>query len=390
MKGLVAQEKLAKGLSVVGRAVSSRTTMPILSNILLEFGNGMLRLAATNREIGINCWIPADIEDDGAITVPAKLLSEFVASLPPEKVELDLTEKTQSLGLTCGKFKSNIKGIDAFEFPVVGGELPAGCAEFDLSPKGLKQAIEQVVFAASTDENRPTLTGVEVVLHEQYFKMAATDGYRLSVRKLGIETVVEEKIIAVIPAKSLAEVSRISSDAAEDESIKFALSAGRNQAIVEMIGKDSKDGFVKVQIVSELIDARFPDYMATVPKEWKTKATVDTASLLKAAKIGLMFARDNANIVRVNIDGTQGQEVLQLSASSAELGDNASDLAIKMEGEHIEIAFNAKYLIDYLSHVDTPQTVIELTQPTRPGMFYSPGKKDEYFHVTMPMHSPKR
>lgn len=386
MKGSVAQEKLAKGLNIVGRAVSSRTTMPVLGNILLEFGNGMLRLSATKWEIGINCWIPAEIEDDGAITVPARLLSEFVASLPPEKVELDLTTKTQSLGLTCGKFKSNIKGIDAFEFPIVGGELPVGCAEFDLSPKGLKQAIEQVVFAASTDENRPTLTGVEVVLHENYFKMAATDGYRLSVRKLGIETTVADKIIAVIPAKSLAEVSRISGDASEDESIRFALSAGRNQAIVEMIGKESKDGFLKVQIVSELIDARFPDYMRTVPTDWNTKAVIDTASLLKAAKIGLMFARDNANIVRVKIDGTQGQEVLQLSASSAELGDNASDLAIEVEGEAIEIAFNAKYLIDYLSHVDTPHVVIELTQPTRPGMLYSPGKKDESFHVLMPMN----
>lgn len=386
MKGFVAQEKLAKGLSIVGRAVSSRTTMPVLSNILLEFGNGMLRLSATNREIGINCWILAEIEDDGAITVPAKLLSEFVASLPPEKVELDLTTKTQSLGLTCGKFKSNIKGIDAFEFPIVGGELPAGCAEFDLSPKGLKQAIEQVVFAASTDENRPTLTGVEVVLHENYFKMAATDGYRLSVRKLGVETVVADKIVAVIPARSLAEVSRISGDASEDESIKFVMSAGRNQAIVEMIGKESKDGFLKAQIVSELIDARFPDYMATVPKEWKTKAVVDTSSLLKAAKIGLMFARDNANIVRVKIDGDQDQGFLGMMANSAELGDNDSLLDVEMEGEAIEIAFNAKYLIDYLSHVDTPQVVIELTQPTRPGMLYSPGKKDESFHVLMPMN----
>jgi len=390
MKGSVTQEKLAKGLGVVGRAISSRTTMPILSNILLEFGNGMLKLSATNREIGINCWIPAEIEDDGAITVPAKLLTEFVNSLPPEKVELNLTAKTQSLGITAGKFKSNIKGIDAFEFPIIGGDLPAGCAEFDLSPKGLKQAIEQVVFAASTDENRPTLTGVEVVLHENYFKMAATDGYRLSVRRLGIETTVPDKIVAVIPAKSLAEVSRISGDASENEAIKFALSAGRNQAIVEMIGKESRDGFIKVQIISELIDARFPDYMATVPKEWKTKAVIDTASLLKAAKIGLMFARDNANIVRVKIDGDQDQGFLGMMANSAELGDNDSLLEIEMEGDAIEIAFNAKYLIDYLSHIDTPQVVIELTQSTRPGMLYSPGKKDESFHVLMPMSPPKR
>ncbi|MFZ1770589.1 MAG: DNA polymerase III subunit beta, partial [Caldilinea sp.] len=185
------QENLAKGLAIVGRAVSSRSTMPVLANILIEASDNQLRLAATNLEIGVTCWIGAKVEDPGSITVPARLLTEFVNSLPPERIDMELTVRTQTLKLRCASFDANMKGIDAASFPIIptidgvtgGGENNgATTLHIELPSTGLRKMVDQVVFAASTDESRPTLTGVEVTFKEGRVTMAATDGYRLSVR----------------------------------------------------------------------------------------------------------------------------------------------------------------------------------------------------------------
>ena len=191
------QENLAKGISIVGRAVSTRSTLPVLGNILLEAKDGELRLAATNLEIGVNCWIGAKIEDEGAVTVPARLLAEFVNSLPPDTIEMELSVRTQQLHLRCARYEANIKGVDAAEFPIV--PLAGGDHQIDettetlegtrteLNAAGLRKMIDQVVFAASVDESRPTLTGVEVTFSPERLTMAATDGYRLSVRSVAVE-----------------------------------------------------------------------------------------------------------------------------------------------------------------------------------------------------------
>ena len=187
----VMQENLAKGLSIVGRAVSSRSTLPVLGNILLEAKDNQLRLAATNLEIGVNCWIGAKVEDEGAITVPARLLTEFVGSLPPERIDMELSVRTQTLHLRCARFDANMKGIDAADFPIVptmeGVNGDGEGVNIELQPAGLRRMIDQVIFAASTDESRPTLDGVEVNFKDNRISMAATDGYRLSLRSAGVD-----------------------------------------------------------------------------------------------------------------------------------------------------------------------------------------------------------
>ncbi len=398
------QENLAKGLSIVSRAVSTRSTLPVLGNILLEARGNQLRLAATNLEIGINCWIGATVEDEGAITVPARLLGELVSSLPPDVVQMDLSVRTQTLHLRCARIDANMKGIDAKDFPLVPTMSGSDDAEdaatqveglrLELEAAGLRRMIDQVVFAAATDESRPTLTGVEVKFIDGRISMAATDGYRLSVRSAvveGMDSGPKEPLI--VPARSLSELGRISADG--DESVRITVlvpDQNRNQILFLVVGRpDMKGAFHRVELVSQLIEARFPDYRAIIPKSHTTRTVVDTSALLKAVRVASLFARDNANIVRMTIapaNGAGGQ--VKVTATSAEQGDNVNEIDALVEGAGLDIAFNAKYLIDVLSQIEHPQVVIETTQQTRPGTIRPVGMgEEEFLHVVMPMHSPK-
>lgn len=364
--------------------------MPVLSNILLEAKGGQLRLAATNREIAINCWIGAKVEDEGAITIPARLLSEFVNSLPPERIDMELTVRTQTLHLSCARFEANMKGIDAFEFPLipayqpesVNADVPFVLGDaYTIAPTALVSLINSVAFAASQDENRPALTGIETTFEDGRLTMAATDGYRLSVRSVDAITQIEKSTV-VIPSRNLSEVARICGDATGD--ITTIISQNRNQILFSATGGRE---WQRVDIVSELIDARFPDYWATVPKTANTVTIIDTQTLLKATRVALLFARDNANIIRLHMTpGAPGS--LRITSVSSEMGNNASDIECTVEGQPIEIAFNAKYLIDTLSHIDAPDIALETTRPTRPGMI-KPGDGSDYYQVLMPMHPPK-
>lgn len=398
------QENLAKGLSIVGRAVASRSTLPVLGNILLEAKNGELRLAATNLEIGVNCWLGAKVEDEGAITVPARLLAEFVNSLPPERIDMELTVRTQTLHLRCARFEANMKGIDAADFPIIptagGGHEIEEATEIlegtriELEAAGLRKMIDQVAFAASTDESRPTLTGVEVSFNPERLAMAATDGYRLSVRSIALDkAMVKEAMTVIVPARSLGELARISADADEERPVQVIVTQSRNQALFQIWGKaEARGNFHRVELVSQLIDARFPDYRAIIPKSHTTRTVVDTASLLKAVRVAFLFARDNANIIRLAVAPGNGEKQgqVRLTASSQEMGDNVNELDALVEGSDLEIAFNARYLIDVLTQIDQPQVVIETTQSTRPGTIRPVGLgEEEFLHVVMPMHPPR-
>lgn len=401
------QENLAKGLSIVGRAVSSRSNLPVLGNILLEARGNQLRLAATNLEIGINCWIGAKVEDEGAITVPARLLSEFVNSLPPDRIDMELAVRTQTLHLRCARFDANMKGIDAADFPimpVISGSEDADDAatqvtgtSIELEPAGLRRMIDQVVFAAASDESRPTLTGVEVSFRDGRINMVATDGYRLSVRSAPVEGMTAPPESAVnVPARSLSEVGRICAEADEQQKVLVLFPAeSRNQILFQVWGKpDVKASFHRVELVSQLIDARFPDYRGIIPKSHTTRTVVDTASLLKAVRVASLFARDNANIVRMAVsqgtNGNAGEGQLRITAASSEMGDNVSELDAMVEGTDLEIAFNARYLIDVLSQIDQPQVLLETTIATRPGAIRPVGMgTEDFLHVVMPMHPPR-
>ena len=398
------QENLSKGLSIVGRAVSSRSTLPVLGNILLEAKNNQLRLAATNLEIGINCWVGARVDDEGAVTVPSRLLAEFVNSLPPEQIELELSVRSQSLHLRCANFDANIKGIDAQEFPVIptvdNGAGPEETAEalegrtIALETAGLTKMIDQVVFAAATDESRPTLTGVEVTFAQERLSLAATDGYRLSVRSMEVGQAFTEDTSVVVPARHLGELGRIIADADEERPVQVTVTQARNQILFRVWGKgaENRGSFLQVDLVSQLIADRFPDYRAIIPKSHNTRTVLGTDALLQAARVAQLFARDNANIVRLKVQpGSEGGVGnLHLSAISAELGNSENELDAMVEGDELEIDFDVRFLIAVLSQIDEEQVVLETTQSNRPGTIRPVGiGDDEFLHVVMPMHPPR-
>lgn len=397
------QENLAKGLSIVGRAVSSRSTLPVLGNILIEAKDNELRLAATNLEIGVNCWIGAKVEDEGSITVPARLLTDFVNNLPPERVDMELAVRTQTLHVHCSRYDANMKGIDAADFPIIPTAGTGSANDDDpvmdgtrieLETSGLRKMIDQVTFAASSDESRPILTGVEVNFQTERLTMAATDGYRLSLRSVHLDKpFVDDSITVIVPARSLGELGRIIADADNERPVQVLVTQARNQIIFQIWGKsNSRGGFHRVELASQLIDARFPDYRAIIPKGHSTRTVVDTAALLKAVRVSQLFARDNANIIRVAVGpgNGQGQGFVKLTATSAEMGDSVNELDAMVEGNELEIAFDARFLIDVLNQIDEPQVVLETTQSTRPGTIRPLGMgEDEFLHVVMPMHPPR-
>ncbi len=390
MRLSILQENLAKGLSIVGRAVSSRSTLPVLGNILLSTDEGRLKLAATNLEVGVSAWLGAQVEDDGAITLPARLLTEWVSSVPAEKIDLEMVVRTMSINLKCARFESNIKGIDASEFPLIptaDGERSLG-----LQPAVLRQIIDQVAFAAADakDTSRPSLTGVLARFEGDRLTLAATDGYRLSLRRTSLSAPAPADHSVIIPARSLQEVSRISGECDPDQSVELAVAAARNQVLFRMKGKGEgeKGAFHQVDLVSQLIDAKFPDFNAIIPKGYTTRAVIDTAALQRALKVASLFARDASDRVMFQIvagsDTAPGQIVLR--ATSAEAGDNVSEMDALVEGGGLEIAFNARYLLEVLGVIDTPQVVLETTRSDRPGVFRPVGTgPEEFTHVIMPM-----
>jgi DNA polymerase-3 subunit beta len=374
MKVSCMQENLAKGLSIVSRAVAARSTLPVLSNILLSTDQARLKLSATNLEVGINCWIGAKVEQEGATTVPARLLAEFVNSLPQERVDLELITRTQTLNLKCGRFEANIKGIDAQEFPLI--LIPEENDRVHIKPDLLRQMIDQVAFAAATDESRPVLTGVLADLASDRLTFAAADGYRLSVSSMALEGGPQQTTSVIIPARALQELRRISGE--EENPVEMLVAPNRSQVFFHMSDID---------LVSQLVEGTFPDYRQILPKTSNTKMTLNTQDFLKAARMAFIFARDAANVIRLQIiSGTEpaaGRMVI--TAASSEHGDNISELDATVEGAPLEISFNARYLIDALSVIETAQVSLEMRDVSSPGVLRPVGGSD-FVHVIMPMH----
>jgi len=374
MKVSCLQENLAKSLSVVGRAVSPRSTLPVLGNVLVATDAGRLKLSATNLEIGINCWIGAKVEEEGATTVPARTFIDLVNALPPEQVYMELVVRTQTLNLRAGRSEANVKGIDAQEFPVV--PVPEGEGGIPIEPDVLRTAVEQVAFAAATDESRPILTGVLAKFEGAQLTLAAADGFRLSVRTVPLPQPVPDPFSIIIPARALVELGRISGE--QKEPVIITVTPTRNQVLFQL---------TDIVLVSQLIDGNFPDYRQIIPHDYTTHTVVDAAVLLKACKTALIFARDAAHITRLHIK--PGSELMPghmtVSATSAETGDDVSELDASIEGGEIEIAFNVKYIIDVLSVVGTPQVTLDTTTSSSPGVIRPVGDVD-FTHVIMPMH----
>jgi DNA polymerase-3 subunit beta len=375
MKVTVLQENLARGLGMVSKAVSPRSTLPVLANILIASDEGRLRLSATNLEMGVTCWIPARIEEEGSTTVPARTFSDLVSTLPSDQVLLKLDTPTQTLNVRGGTSTNDIKCIDAQEFP------PMPVPDFDgavqINVGDFREMIHQVAFAASSDEARPVLMGVLVQVEKDKLTMAAADGFRLSVRRAVLSTPSSAPVSAIVPAQALKELARVATDS--EEPIYMVLPKGRGQVVFRV-----KD----VEVVSQLIDGTFPDFQQIIPRSYKSRTLVSTSSLLKACKQAEIFAREGSNVARLNIKTAQSEmqpSEVEISATSEETGKNETIVEATVDGSGLLIAFNVKFLREALEVIRTPNVALETSAPNAPGVVRPVGD-DQFLHVIMPMH----
>jgi len=373
MKISCLQENLAKGLSVVGRAVGTRSTLPQASHVLLASDEGRLKLVATNLEIAITCWIGAQVEEEGAVTIPARLLTDFVTSLPNERIDMSLPARAKQLNLTCARNEASVSGMDAADFPPVP-PVDDGF-RLKLDAKALRAAIEHVEFAAAADDTRPVLTGIHTLLEDSELTLAAADGFRLAVYKLALGQEVPEKVEVIIPARAMRELMRLLAE--EEEPLELAFNAARSQVLFRM---------KSVEMVATLVQGTFPNYSQLIPGSYASRALIDMRQFLQETRIAAIFARDGSGIVRIQLQ--PGEDVapgkLIISARAEEIGEHRGEMDVKIEGEASKIAFNSKYLQDVLQVLDCAQVALETSTPSSPGVLRPVGVEN-YVHVVMPM-----
>lgn len=365
MHFFVLKENIDKALTILGRNISSKPQLPILSNVLLQADNGQLTITSTNLNLGIIINIPAKIEIKGETTVPGKLLTEFISTLSAEKLEFILEET--NLKVKTPKNQATFTVISAVEFPPSPVKIET---KNKFLFKKIKDAIGRVVFAASIDEARPVLTGVKTVISNNKLTLSATDGYRLSLESLEIGGK-NDDLIVNIPANTLSEVVRIANDLKTEE-IGFALIENKNQAIFALSN---------AVVFTRIIDGEFPNIEKIIPGGFKTQVRVERDQLAQAVKTASLFARGAANIIKIKIE----KEGLRLSANTPQVGQNEDFVDAKVTGEEIEVAFNYRFLLDLLANFPDEELIFESSGALNPGVFKVAKSTPSFLHIIMPV-----
>lgn len=372
MKIELLQENLVKALGVVSRSVSTKTHLPVLSHILFKAIKEGLFLSATNLETGINVGVSSRVGEGGGLSVPARVVLEYVSMLPSGKMSLE--SKESQLLVRSGGFEATIDGMTGSEFPRLPVFPSAELLSF--SKKAFLKAAGLVCFSAATDEGRPVLTGVKTVISKEGVVFAATDGYRLSVLKLKTKDLKlkgEEEMSMIIPARSLVEVSRIVGEGEEKKDLLFALTEEKNQAIF------AADG---IELSTRLIEGTFPNFEKIIPSSSKVKAEIETGGLLKAARAAAVFARDSANIIKLRFSSSNNQ--ILVSANAPQVGSNSVVVEARVEGEETEVAFNSRFLLEFLANISAATIEFSTEGALSPGVFKIVGENN-FIHVIMPV-----
>ncbi len=364
MKLEITQENLNKALSNVARvAISSRNPLPILNNVLLRTVDNRLTLSATNLEIAITERIGAKVNSDGAITVPARLFQEYISSLPAGNISLSV--KDNKIYIESGSYKSTINGIAADDFPVVPSIDRS--KSWSISGKDLKKGLQQVIFAAASDETRPILTAVYIHTHEGHLYAAATDSYRLAEKKL---TSLKDEVNLLVPSTALQDLLRIIGD--KDDEVKVYADT---QQVLFTVG-DS-------ELISRLVDGNYPDYRKLIPAEFSIKAELDPDEFLNITKVAGLFARESAGSIILHFD--EAKKSVSISSVASQLGENTSTIDSKVTGEG-DISLNSRYLIDALGAFHGDSIVFQCNGRVEACVVADPGNED-YIHIIMPLKS---
>ncbi len=340
MKFSILQQDLLPFLQSASRSSGTRSTLPVLDNILLSVEDKRLKIAATNLEIGVIKFVPVSDQQSGEITIPAKTLVDLISGLGQSQVILE--SEGEILNIKSGKFKASINGISASEFPAIPVSDNPGIS----IPKEIFLTSSQILFAAAVDEGRPVLTGILTDIKDSKLDFVATDGFRLAHRQVDLPKI-ETKFKSLIPKKTFEEVLRIISEQEVDE-VNIATSENQNQ-IIFTLGQTI--------ISSRLIEGQFPSWEKIIPQKIVGRAMVEKDQLIKATKLAAVFAKNEANIVVL----TTGKGSLSLKSSAKEVGSQENEIEGEVDGEELEIAFNTKFLLDAISNIPTSQVMMEFS-----------------------------
>jgi len=363
MKLQVTQENLNRALGSVARVANSRGTLPILSNVLIKTSNNRLSLSATNLDIAITHYIGAKVTEEGSITVPARLMQDFVGSLPDGVIELELEET--KLHVTTEQYQSVVNGIVADDFPVMPA-ISEG-KSWNLGASLLKKSLQQVVFAASGDETRPVLTGVLLQTLAGKLYMAATDSYRLAEKQLGAN---KETIQLLIPASALQDLLRVLGDGDDDVTVVHD-----DLQILFQVGD--------IELVTRLVEGKYPDYRKLIPEAFATEATLKRADFVNVTKVSSLFARESAGSVTIELD--EPAQKLSIRSVASQLGENTATAAAKVTGSG-SITLNSRYLLDGLNALGGEAVQFGFNGKLEPTLLRDPASVD-YQHIIMPLKS---
>ncbi|MDZ7785855.1 MAG: DNA polymerase III subunit beta [Candidatus Saccharibacteria bacterium] len=364
MKLQVTQENFAKALASVARTASSKSTLPILSNVLLKTAGNRLRVAATNLDIGITHNIGSKISQEGSITVPARLTQDFVSSLPGEVIDLELEEN--KLHISTEKYQSTINGVGAEDFPVMPAISNGSSIKIDALT--LKEALSQVIVAASNDEARPVLTGIFMHAHEGNLYFVATDSYRLAERKV---MPLKQDVRLLVPSNAMQDLLRVIPDDTET---------------VEIFYDDQQVSFVAgdVELVTRMIDGEYPNYRNLIPAKFEHTATVERSEFINITKVSSLFARESAGSVTLTTD--EKAKELSITSVASQVGDNTAAASAKIYGEGAAITLNSRYLLDALNVFHGAETTLSFNSKLDAAQLSDPKNKD-YTHIVMPLKS---
>jgi len=365
MKFEALQSNFAKVLGQVNRIVSSRTTLPVLSNLMLSTDKGKVRLSATDLEVAITSFCPAKIEKEGKLTIPARLLSDFVANNHDEAITFSI-EKENILSLKSEHYTATINGISAEEFPTIPSIPSENVIKLD--SKELADSIKKVIIATAMDETRPVLAGIYFEFRANTLILAATDSFRLAEKKIElIESLGEKKII--VPSRTMAEVLRLISGLEDIDTV--LLSFTENQ-VAFRIGE--------TEVISRLIEGLYPNYAQIMPKSHKIRMVAKNKELLDAVKLSFLFSKNSASNIRFSSDGKN----IIVSSAASETGETRSKVAAEITGDKVEIAFNARFILDALQIISSEKVALEFNDEASPGAIR--GEKDKNFtYIAMPL-----
>ena len=359
------QENFSKGLQIVSRVATTKSSLPVLANILIQTKDGQLRLAATDLEMGVVTVIGAKVVTDGAITLPARLLVDFISNNTDPTLQIGVNQGEATI--SSDRHKATVKGMDAAEFPLIPTVTDAKM--LSLPAKALRSGLRDVLFAAAIDDARPVLNGICIHLREKMLILAATDSYRLAERRIPLKAVAAEGSL-LLPVRAAQEIVRILPDTDQVVTVQFTA----NQILVEVDN---------TQIVSRLIDGTFPDYTQIIPTNPTTTMSVDRGELISAVRMASLFARDASHNIRFSLAAPTS---CSITAVSTTVGQNTATVAATVTGESVDIAFNAKYLLDALNILSSETIRLDVSGTDRAGVFHAEGD-EHYLSLVMPLRT---